>query len=186
MSTRERKEADAASPRPAKVLVWDLGVRLFHWIVVVGCLADLFVFEEGGAWHRRIGYAVAAALILRAIWGFVGPRHARFADFLPRPSALASYLRDLLRGRERRFLGHNPAGAVMMLLLMVLLAAVSLTGWMLSLDAFFGSEAVEDAHEALANAILLMAGVHAGAALYESWRMRENLVLSMVTGYKRT
>ncbi len=184
MPAQAKREADAAS-RPARVLVWDLIVRLFHWIVVLGCLADLFVFEEGGAWHRGIGYAVAAALIVRVVWGIVGRGHARFADFLPRPLALARYLADLLRGRERRFLGHNPAGAVMMLSLMGLLAGVSITGWMLSLDAFFGSEALEDAHETLARAILVLAGVHAGAALYESWRLKENLVLSMITGYKR-
>ena len=184
MAATERRETGSVSP-PARVHVWDPVVRLFHWITVFGCLADLFVFEEGGAWHRGVGYAVAAALVVRMIWGFVGPGHARFADFLPSASALAAYLAALSRGREQRFLGHNPAGAVMMILLMALLASVSLTGWMLSLNAFFGGEALEDAHETLAKAILPFAAIHAGAALYESWRLRENLVLSMVTGYKR-
>lgn len=184
MTTPERRETGFPSA-PAKVLVWDPVVRLFHWITVFGCLGELFIFEDGGAWHRGIGYAVAAALVARMVWGFVGPRHARFADFVPSIPGLASYLADLARGREQRFLGHNPAGAMMMILLMALLASVSLTGWMLSLDAFFGSESLEDAHETLANSIVVLAGLHAGAALYESLRLRENLVLSMITGYKR-
>lgn len=165
MTANANREADAAS-RPAKALVWDLVVRICLWTVVLGCLADLFVFEEGEAWRRRVGYVIAAALIVRAIWGFVGPGHARFADFLPRPSELARCLGDMLRGREQRFLGHNPAGGVMMLALMSL-------------------QALEDVHETLANSILVLAGLHAGAALHESWRKRENLALSMVTGYKR-
>lgn len=184
MLAKANGEADAAS-RPAKVLVWDLIVRLFHWTVVLGCLADLFVLEEGERLHRWVGYAVATAVIMRVIWGGVGSKHARFVDFAPGPSNLARYLAALLRGREKRFLGHNPAGAVMMLLLMGLLAGVSVTGWMLTLDAFFGSETLEHTHKAIADSILILAGVHASAALFESWRHQENLVLSMITGYKR-
>ena len=73
----------------------------------------------------------------------------------------------------------------MMLALMGLLGAVSITGWMLTLDAYFGSDGLEKLHEGLANAILVLAGLHAAAALFESWRHKENLVWSMVTGRKR-
>ena len=73
----------------------------------------------------------------------------------------------------------------MMIALMGLLAGVSLTGWMMTLDAFFGDDTLQEVHEMFANAILLMAGLHAAAALFESWRHRENLVWSMVTGRKR-
>jgi cytochrome b len=89
------------------------------------------------------------------------------------------------RGREPRQIGHNPAAAVMMLALMALLAAVSVTGWMATLDAFWGVEWVEELHEGTAEAILWLALIHAGAALYESMRHRENLVWAMVTGRKR-
>jgi cytochrome b len=180
-----KAEATPASASPRNARVWDPVVRLFHWTVVAGCSANLFLFADGKAWHRYIGYAVAAAVAARVIWGFIGTRHARFANFIPRPSALVAYLAALLRGKERRFLGHNPAGAVMMLLLMGLLAGVSLTGWMLTLDAFFGNDPLEETHEALANAILILALLHAAAALFESWRHDENLILSMITGYKR-
>lgn len=168
-----------------EVRVWDPVVRVFHWTVVAGCLLNLFVFEDGKAIHRNIGYAVAGVLAIRIVWGFIGTRHARFVDFVPGPAGLMRYLKALLRADEPRYVGHNPAGAVVMLGLMALLAGVSVTGWMLTLDANFGSESLEEVHEVLANAILIVAGFHAAAALFASWRHRENLVWSMVTGRKR-
>lgn len=167
------------------VVVWDPLVRLFHWTVVAGCVLNLFVLEEGKAAHDFVGYAVAAFLAVRVIWGFTGPRHARFSDFWPTRRRLSAYLSALLAGREPRTLGHNPAGAVMMLALMALLAGVSVSGYMMTTDAFWGDEVVEEAHEVLANAIVPLALVHALAAIVESWRHRENLVWSMVTGRKR-
>lgn len=169
----------------ANVRVWDPVVRLFHWTVVAGCVLNLFVLEDGELPHKIVGYAVAAALAIRLVWGFIGTRHARFVDFVPTPSRLVAYVRALLRGEEPRMLGHNPAGTVMMLALMALLAAVCLTGWMTTLDAFWGEDWLEELHEGLANAILVLALLHAAAALFESWRHRENLVWSMVTGWKR-
>lgn len=185
MLPKIHRATDIAARRPTRVFVWDPVVRLFHWTVVLGCLADLFVFEEGERLHRWVGYVVAIALIVRVIWGVIGSKYARFTDFVPRPSDFSRYVAARFRGEEQRFLGHNPAGAVMMLSLMGLLAAVSVTGWMLTLDAFFGSEPLEDIHKAIANSILILAGAHACAAVLESWRHRKNLILSMVTGYKR-
>ncbi len=176
-------EATIASGREIKV--WDPIVRLFHWTVVTGCILNLTLFEDGKQVHRAIGYAVAAALFIRLVWGLIGTRHARFSDFVPKPMTLVRYVKALLTGEEPRYIGHNPAGALMMIALMGLLAGVSLTGWMMTLDAFFGDDTLQEVHEMFANAILLMAGLHAAAALFESWRHRENLVWSMVTGRKR-
>lgn len=170
---------------PATRKVWDPVVRLFHWTVVAGCILNLFILEDGKTLHTQVGYVVAAALAIRVVWGFVGTRHARFADFVPSPRRLAGYLKALVAGREPRTVGHNPAGAVMMLALMALLAAVSATGYMMETDAFWGVDWVEEVHEATAEAIIWLALVHAAAALFESWRHRENLVWSMVTGRKR-
>ncbi|MEZ0214635.1 MAG: cytochrome b/b6 domain-containing protein [Xanthobacteraceae bacterium] len=177
--------AENAPAAAMSVRVWDIVVRLFHWTVVIGCVLNLFIVEDGGLAHEVIGYTVAAALAVRVVWGFVGTRHARFADFVPTPKSLGSYVSALAKGREPRTLGHNPAGAVMMLALMALLAGVSITGWMMGLDAFWGEGWVQVLHEMLANGILVLALVHAAAALFESWRHRENLVWSMVTGRKR-
>lgn len=167
------------------VMVWDPVVRVFHWTVVAGCLMNLLVLEDGKAAHRIVGYVVAGALAIRFVWGFVGTRHARFADFLPGPRRLLAYVGALVGGREPRTLGHNPLGAVMMVALMALLAGVSLTGWLSTTDAFWGAEWLEELHEILGEAIIPLALIHAMAALFESWRHRENLVWAMVTGRKR-
>jgi cytochrome b len=170
---------------PDRVKVWDPLVRVFHWALALGCVANLTVLREAHGPHRLVGYAVLAALGARLIWGVVGARHARFADFVPTPARLAGYLRALIRGREPRYLGHNPAGAVMMLTLMALAGACGVTGWMMGLDSFWGERWLETLHETAANMILIMAGLHVLAALIESWRHRENLVAAMVTGWKR-
>ncbi|MFB2552770.1 cytochrome b/b6 domain-containing protein [Ensifer soli] len=170
---------------PGSVRVWDPVVRLFHWTVVTGCLLNLFILEEGRSLHRFTGYVVAGALAVRIVWGFVGTRHARFSDFLPTPARVAGQVRAILSGTEPRSLGHTPLAAVMMLTLMALLAATALTGWMTGLDAFWGEKWLEELHGLLANGIMVLALVHAAAALIESVRHRENLVWSMVTGRKR-
>jgi cytochrome b len=175
----------ARAARPIEVQVWDPVVRIFHWTVVTGCVLNLWILEDGETAHEIVGYVVAAALAIRIVWGFVGTTYARFAQFVPGPRRLADYMAALARGREPRMLGHNPAGAVMMLALMVLLAAVSVSGYMMEMDAFWGEDWVEELHETLADAIIPLAGLHAIAAIFESWRHRENLVWSMITGRKR-
>lgn len=183
MSVASASEADDASPRTIRV--WDPVVRLFHWAVVTACILNLFVLRPGKLYHRYVGYAVIVILAVRLIWGFVGTRHARFSDFFPTPSRLFPYLRDLMRGREARHVGHNPAAAVMMLALMALLLATAVTGWMSTLDAFWGEDWLEGLHAGLANSIMVLALLHVAAALVESYRHRENLVWSMITGRKR-
>jgi cytochrome b len=165
--------------------VWDPVVRIFHWTVVAGCILNLFIVDDDDLAHQIIGYIVAIVLAVRVFWGFVGTRHARFSDFVPTPRALIDYVSLALQGREPRHVGHNPAAAVMMLTLMGLLAVVSLTGWMSTLDMFWGVEWVEELHEGAAEAILWLALIHTAAALYESLRHGENLVWAMVTGRKR-
>jgi cytochrome b len=181
----ENQTVDEIANEPRTIRVWDPVVRLFHWSVVAFCILDLAVFTDGKSVHRWIGYGVILALALRIVWGVIGSEHARFANFAPRPSALGAYLKQVLAGTEPRFLGHNPAGAVMMLALMALLAAVAATGWMLTLDAFFGNEELEEVHEALAYAILPLVALHVAGAVFASRRHGENLVWAMVTGQKR-
>lgn len=174
-----------ASDTPATVRVWDPLVRLFHWTVVVCCLLCGFVFDDGKDLHRTIGWIAATALAVRLVWGFVGTPHARFTDFVPGPLRLVRYLRALVAGREPRHLGHNPAAAVMILALMALVAGLATTGWMMGQDAWFGEEWVEELHEGLATTLFVFVLVHVAAAIWESRRHRENLILSMITGRKR-
>ncbi len=174
-------------PAPAnrRVRVWDPLVRIFHWTVAGGVLANLTFLREARDWHVNIGYLVVAALAIRIGWGFVGRGHARFASFVPGPRGLTHYMSAMIKRREPRYVGHNPAGAAMIVLLMVLLAIVSATGWMMGLDAFWGVGWVETVHEVSANILTGAIALHIIGAIVESARHRENLPLSMVTGYKR-
>jgi cytochrome b len=172
------------SDEQGSIPVWDPVVRLFHWTVVAGCAINLII-EEGNKFHRAVGYVVAAAVAVRVLWGFVGAGHARFTDFVPTPAALVGYLRRLFSRTEPRYIEHNPAGSVMILALLGSLIAVSITGWMMGLDRFLGNEAVEELHETFAMTIVVLAGIHVAAAIFESIRHRENLIKAMFTGRKR-
>jgi cytochrome b len=165
------------------VMVWDIGVRLFHWGVVAGVLAA-YLSEDSRSLHRAFGYVVMGLIAFRLIWGFLGTQHARFASFLPGPMRLLTYLRDMARGREARHLGHNPAGAAMIVALVAVLGGICATGWMMGMDAYFGVEWVEDAHEALVNVLIGLVLLHLGGVAVASLRHRENLVKAMVTGLK--
>jgi cytochrome b len=170
---------------PATVRVWDPFVRISHWTVVGCVLANQFFNESGAPIHRWLGYLAAALVVLRLIWGFIGTPYARFSSFFPTPSRRMPDLRRLLRRQAPRHVGHNPAGAVMMLALWLVLLALAVTGFMMGTDAFWGEEWLEEIHEALANALLVLAGLHVLAAVVESVHHREKLILSMITGRKR-
>ena len=174
---------DAEASRGTKV--WDVFVRVFHWsqAVVIGAA---WVTADGPKWpHEALGYGLAALVAARIVWGLVGTRHARFADFVRGPSAVLAYLSDLRHGRERRYLGHNPAGGAMIVALLAVTAGTILTGWLQTTDRFWGSSVMEEIHEAGAILILVLVGLHVCGVAFESVRHRENLVLAMITGRKR-
>ena len=174
-----------AEPTVPQVKVWDPVVRLFHWTLALGCIANLTILREVEPAHELVGYVVLGAIAIRILWGFVGSRHARFSDFVTGPGKLAGYLAALLHGRAPRHVGHNPAGALMMLALIGLATICGATGVMMEQDAFWGVDWVEDVHETAANLILALAILHVLAALVESWHHRENLIRAMITGSKR-
>ncbi|MFN3525382.1 MAG: cytochrome b/b6 domain-containing protein, partial [Paracoccus sp. (in: a-proteobacteria)] len=153
-----------------RVRVWDVFVRLFHWSLVA-LIAGVWLTAEGPkALHEQLGYAIAGLIAARVVWGLIGPRHARFADFIRGPRAVLAYLRDLRAGREHRYLGHNPAGGAMIAALLLAVAGTALTGWLQTTDAFWGSSAMEEVHEVLATLILVLAGLHVAGVLVESLR----------------
>lgn len=171
--------------RPAEAGVWDPLVRLFHWSLVAAFAAAWISGEEWERLHVLLGYAVASLVAFRLAWGIVGPKHARFSDFVYRPSRVLSHLRDTMALRARRYLGHNPAGGAMVVALLATLAAVCVTGFMMTTDTFWGLDWVEEAHEAAVNVTLVLVAAHILGVAVASWEHRENLVKSMITGRKR-
>ena len=172
--------------RSGAVKIWDPFIRTFHWL-----LAVLFAsaWYSGGIWdhpHLVTGYGVAVLVFARIVWGFVGPRYARFRDFIYGPQVILRYLADALRMRAPRYLGHNPAGGAMVIALLATLAILCASGVMMTTDAFWGVKWVDDLHRAASNFSLILIGFHVSGVLIASVEHNENLILAMITGWKRT
>ena len=113
------------------VSVWDPVVRIFHWSLVLFFAIAYVTGEEEGWLHDWSGYIVLGLVLFRLVWGFVGTRYARFASFLFSPRETLGYVRSMFSGHPRRYLGHNPAGALMVFALLVSLIGTSWTGILL-------------------------------------------------------
>lgn len=116
------------APIKDSIQVWDLFVRASHWLVAVGFFVAYFTEDDAMTVHAWAGYLVGALLLLRIGWGVVGPRYARFSNFIYAPGAVLSYFWALVTGHAKRYVGHSPAGGAMIILLMVSLAATVGTG----------------------------------------------------------
>jgi cytochrome b len=169
----------------ATTRVWDIFVRVFHWSLVASFVVAWLSGDDWKTLHLWAGYSAAALIAMRLVWGVIGTPHARFSQFVKSPLAVASYLKEIATGREARHLGHNPAGGAMIVALLATLIGLCLSGWLLTTDAFWGSEMMEDIHETLANLALVLVGLHVGGVLWASFRHHENLIRAMVTGRKR-
>ena len=189
--------SDRHSVPPSQIYVWDPFVRLFHWTLVVAFTVAYLTEDDLLTVHVWAGYLVGGLIVARVIWGFVGPAHARFADFLCSPADTLRYVRDLVLFRAQRHLGHSPGGGAMVILLLLFLAATVVTGLVVyggeqqagPLAGMFTKdtgEKVEEVHELLANITLALVLAHIAAVVLASFVHGENLVRAMFTGYKRS
>ena len=193
-----------------KAVVWDPIVRCGHWALVVLFALAYLSAEEGDprGLHTWTGYVVGLIVVLRVLWGFVGSRHARFSDFAYSPKAVLRHARDLLRGRARRYMGHSPAGGVMVIALLLCLAATVGTGLVAydergvvaGLNAIVvapndghqrigdrerAESIVGELHSTLANVTLALVIIHVVGVGLASVLHRENLIAAMIDGRKR-
>ncbi len=184
-TTTNETPLTGAEDAPVTTPVWDIAVRVFHWSLVVVFAAAFISGDEWDRFHELAGYTAAGLVAFRILWGFIGTRHARFTSFVKGPTAVLAYLRDILAGREKRYLGHNPAGAAMILALLAGILGLGATGYMLTLDTYWDAEWVEELHEVIANGMLVLIALHVGGVVLTGMRHGENLVAAMVTGRKR-
>lgn len=167
-----------------KIRVWDVPVRLGHWLMVGG-FALAWVTGESETWrlvHVFAGGTVTAVALFRLIWGLIGSRHARFASFVRGPWQAFAYLKNLLRFAPPHYTGHNPAGAWAVVLLLALALVSGASGWLTYQE--MGGEWLEDVHEFCTGMMLIVVAAHVLGVIVGSLAHRENLVRAMFTGRK--
>lgn len=194
------------------VRVWDPLVRVLHWTLVIAFFVAYFTGEDAPPLHEWMGYLVLAIVIVRIFWGFVGSGHARFSDFVRGPGEVLRNLRDIVLMHPKRYLGHSPAGSAMVVLLLAMLTATTITGIIgdeqqeqvapaaaaqanaddddksngRKAEDEDGAEGpITEMHEVLANLTLALVLLHIGGVILSSFTHRENLIASMVSGRKR-
>ena len=182
-----------------EIRVWDLPVRVFHWLLVGLVVVSIITGNVGGVWemelHLLAGSTVLALVLFRAAWGVVGSSTARFSDFVRGPSAVIAYLFGLLTGRKATVLGHNPLGGWSVGAMLSSLALQAVTGLFANDDiltkgplAKFVSKRMSDliteVHELNASLLYILIGIHLAAVLGYYVFKRENLVRPMITGRK--
>jgi len=183
-----------------EIKVWDPVIRLFHWVLVITFIVAYLTEDDFLDLHVLAGYVLGAAIIVRLFWGFVGTRHARFSDFITSPGAAFNHLKETLSFKAPRYVGHNPAGGLMILIMLISLALTVVTGVALygaeehagpMATLFIDSSAnwedvLDETHELLANFTLLLVAIHLLGVIAESLIHKENLVRSMINGSKRS
>lgn len=167
-----------------QVLVWDIATRLFHWLLVLFVVICFVTGEDEGlvfAIHAYAGYVVLMLLIFRLGWGIIGSRHSKFADFVYPWSIVRRYASSLLRFRPEHYVGHNPLGGWMVVLLLVTLAATAVSGFLMVTR---GAKWLEDIHEALGGFMQILVLIHIAGVVVDQVLTREKLIQAMITGHK--
>lgn len=184
----------------APCIVWDPLVRIFHWSLLVFYFLAYFLQADRLDLHSHAGNTVALLVGFRLVWGVIGARHARFSQFVAGPARALAYLRQLVRNQSKHYAGHNPAGAMMILMLLFSLLVTAFSGMFLLamegsgpladtmvspyISALPGLQ-VQKIHTFFADFILLLVILHVIGVVASSIRHGENLTLAMITGRKR-
>lgn len=167
------------------ILVWDVPTRVFHWLLVISFAGAWLTSESERLQmiHYAFGYSAVTLVLFRLVWGLIGTKYARFTQFIKRPKQILSHFKDALGGHQHATVGHNPAGGLVMIALMLIILLIGLTGY-LSVKEFLG-DFMSEAHEAIASLALALVIIHIAAAVIMSLLQKENLVRAMVNGKKK-
>ena len=181
----------------AKIKVWDLPTRLFHWILVA-CFAFLFLSGDTGflfEWHSVIGIAVLALLLFRIIWGFVGSTTARFSSFIFSPASVIAYAKTLLSRTADPHAGHNPLGGLMVFAMLAGLLFQGFTGLFTTDDilvegplyGYVDEDTAEwfgSLHHQSFEILMPLVVLHIAAIIFYRVYKKTNLVKPMIDGYR--
>jgi hypothetical protein len=176
------------------IRVWDLPIRIFHWLLALCILGSIISVNIGGnaiEWHAYFGYSVLTLLIFRITWGFVGSTHARFTSFFPNRTKILNYL----QGNAPKVLGHNPIGALSVFALLFVLSVQVITGLFVDDEiAFQGPLAkyvpnwvvsfLSEIHEGNQVVIYTLIAIHIAAIIYYKKFRGEDLIKPMISGDK--
>ena len=176
-----------------RIPLWDLPIRLFHWLLAAAIAAAVITANIGGnamVWHGRIGLFIAGLIVFRLVWGLIGPTYARFSTFLPTPGSIGAYLRGQWRG-----IGHNPLGSLSVLGLLLMVAVQVGTGLFANDDiAFRGplfdlvgkdtSDLLTRVHRIAINLLMTLIALHLAAIAFYAHVKKDNLVKPMIRGWK--
>jgi cytochrome b len=167
-----------------KILIWDVPTRVFHWLLV-GSFAGAYYTADSERYrdiHVMLGYILLGLIAFRVSWGFFGTRYARFSSFMFKPNEVVAYLIALVKRKPADYLGHNPAGSLAIWLLLLIGITSGVTGVMALKD--IGGDIVVEWHDLVSEGMLAIVAVHVLGVLVSSVMHRENLVRSMITGFK--
>jgi cytochrome b len=181
-----------------RVAVWDVPVRVLHWLLVfllVALIATGLAGDDWLVWHMRAGAATLTLVVFRILWGFAGSANARFSAFVRGPSAVIRYARSLLRPPHEMHATHNPIGGWMTVLLLAVLLVQCLLGLCTADEDQYAGPLVAHISDALAGAlshwhrrvwwaVAALAVVHIGAVAGYDLRFRDNLAAAMLSGAK--
>ena len=168
------------------ITLWDPLVRIFHWSLAGIFVANYWVNDTGEDWHKWLGYIAIAWLCVRFVWGFIGKGAARWVNFFPTYSRLRFHVCSLVKGEAYHPMGHSPLGALIMILMLLLVLVLGISGFMMEeIDYFWGEDWLQELHGFVAHGLLVLVIIHVSAALVESYRLKENLPLSMIHGKRK-
>lgn len=180
-----------------KVKVWDLPTRVFHWTLVSSYIAAYFTSrnERFLEYHTIAGYTALGLTCFRILWGFSGNRYVRFQEFIKGPAAVRSYLAQAARLKPPRYLGHNPAVGWVVVVILIMTLTITVSGiityggeegrgiWA-GVFSFSAGMYAGEIHELIAEFAVIVIVVHVSAALFHDFILKENIILSMLTGSK--
>lgn len=181
-----------------KRLVWDLPVRLFHWILAICLVVQWFtaeVIDNAMDFHFYLGYFILGLILFRLIWGFIGPKYARFNSFVAGPKAMINYLKSLGSDNYTPPVGHNPVGGLMLPLVLILVAIQGITGLFTSDDIVHSgpyyhtvSDAIQTSlqwlHHQVFSFLWIFIAVHITVILWYRFGLKHDLIKPMFHGKK--